>query len=49
MDKVGREGFQKIHKNQAAILDEIWSLIVPNIEKIMQIQGQIKWLLDEFA
>jgi hypothetical protein len=30
MDKVGREGFQNIHKNQAAILDEIWSLIVPN-------------------
>jgi hypothetical protein len=23
MDKVGREGFQNIHKNQAAILDEI--------------------------
>ena len=39
--------------NQVAILEEVQGLIVPycaqkNEEK-MQIQGQIKWLLDEFA
>ena len=53
MKKADKGGFQKIHKNQAAILEKIRDLIVPhyaqNWRKKMQIQGQIKWLLDKFA
>jgi hypothetical protein len=30
MEKTCRGGFQKVHKNQAAILDEVWSLIIPH-------------------
>ena len=46
MKKADRGGFQKINKNQAAILEEIQSLIVPHYTHIwrkkIQIQGQIK-------
>jgi hypothetical protein len=30
MEKTCRGGFQKVHKNQAAILDEVRSLIIPH-------------------
>jgi len=45
MKKADRERFQKIHKNQAAILEEIQGLIILHYARKwrkMQIQGQIK-------
>ena len=46
MEKVGREvKMYFLRKIQGLIV----SLYAQKMDKTMQIQGQIKWLLDEFA